>query len=190
LLKVEKLAPPAPASVEISDGPILSVRIEGLEQDRMLWWRAVHSNRSLCEIGFLAWSGILADLTLVSVDRQRIRIVEELDLLRPGIQSLPAFDKSPWPPETYHATTPTEYRQLFIDEPVLLDLTIGPSGLSLSFDGPCAITEVLSIDRLRLGLDETRNLRRVDVVELTAEELRAVRETTKDKGGIPPEEVP
>jgi hypothetical protein len=39
-------------------------------------------------------------------------------------------------------------------------------------------------------LDETRNLRRVDVVELTAEELRAVRETTKDKGGIPPEEVP
>ena len=176
--------------MEISDGPILWVRIEGLEQDRILWWRAVPLDGSRFEIGFLAWSGLLADLTLVCVAKERIRIVEEWNPLGQGVESLPVFDKNPWPPDTHHMTTRVEDRLTYIEEPVLLDLTIGPSGLSFLFDGPCAITEVLSFDRLRLGLDQARHLRRVDVVDLTADEMRAVRETTKDKGGIPPQDVP
>jgi hypothetical protein len=87
-------------------------------------------------------------------------------------------------------TERVDERLRFVDEPVPLDLTIGPSGISLLLDGPCVITEVLSFDRLRLGLDEARHLRRVDVVELTSEELRAVRQITKDGGGIPPQDVP
>ncbi len=179
MLKVEKLAPPAAASVEVSDGPILYVTIEGLEEDRTLWWRAVPSNGSLCEIGFLAWSGVLAHLTLVIVDKQDIRIAEELDLLGQGLENLPVFDKNPWPPDTHHMTTAVDYRLQFIDEPVPLDLAISSSGLSLLLNGPCTIAEVLSLDRIRLGLDEARNLRRVDVVKLTDDELRAVREITK-----------
>ena len=212
MLKIETLQTPEPTVVSFPG--ILLIKTTVGQRDPFelhIYWFAQKGNHSVLEIGLRQETGSLSSIELVAISKKHIQEIDDLVCLDAGVAALPVFERSLWPAEVFrdpaelqdgpgacpqtdetydwqqYEKNSRELAKIYYKEELGLDLTIGPSAASLTIGGISTIHEVLALERVRLGLDGERNLRRIDFVEATEAELNTLREyRRRPAGGIPP----
>jgi hypothetical protein len=173
--------------------PILSVRLGGKDMhlEPAVRWRVEPLPAASAEPGFVdVWvrrsDGSVRDIECICLRRDWIEFVDDgFRFLGEGIRGLPTVDMKLWdgPGVQIKAggTRPA------IVERIPIRLFVGKDAYSFQIGGATDTNVVIEFDRFRLGLDHNRNLRRIDVVDVSAKKIQAIREYRESPpGGIPP----
>jgi len=173
-------------TLEFPAGPFFDVKVEQTwAGDVFPHWRAKSGNHSLIEAACVRSTGALAYLTLYIIDKKQVREVKRRNVAHKPVETQPVFDRGLWPSDVLDTTVPSELGRRVVDESRSLALTVGKTWITLTLAGLCKIREVLKTGRVRFGLDENSALRQVEIVELTAEEVSAVRKAVSIDGYLP-----
>ena len=136
------------------------------------YWRVGDGRRSLMEIGLDRDSGAVNSITLTSVNVKNLREISNSYIEYVSeVDGLPTFDLSPW---VKQASDDDSSR--FIDEfNVDLDLELGQNCLSVSIIPKVEPVKYIKNSNILFGLGLDDTLVKIDIIDLSEEDIIAVR---------------
>lgn len=128
------------------------------------YWRTGSLEQSFLEIGINSKTGFVKSVTLLQSKNNR-KVNENLEITY-TIEGLPTFDLNNWG-DNYYYDYPNEF-----------SLLLYKNGLSLYISDD-EVSEVIKSDRLLFHINKNKELSRIDLVNLTFDEIKILVEALK-----------
>ena len=183
MLVVNGLTQATAVTREFSNGPIFNVGFGSAGPD-LVHWRAVHGARCLLEFEIVRASGALHSVCLLTISADRVDEANPEFFLSDGELGLPRFDRSLWPPEVFDCSRRPDFAALFHDEQIGFRLGLGSAAVAVEIGAPVDIKRVFQNGTVKIGVDSSDRLCRVDLIDVSPSDLNTIREAIFTSGGF------
>jgi len=171
--------------------PIFNIRVGRSRSEPTAVWRVEPPRATLAESSLLdvyvhRSDGSLRDIEFSGIRKDWIEFVDDdFRFLSEGVKGVPIVDTMLWEDTGQQMRKGAPWPRVI--ERMPLRLFVGKDACSLQIGEATESSKVVAFDRFRLGLDRDRNLGRIDVIGLSPEKIRDIRQYRESPpGGIPP----